>query len=209
TLDHTLAPPPLGSPSMDIDATGVVHLLYNDGSGPVYAWRDGGGWHSEAFDTTTSYGTLRLDPKGRPCVAYVTPQFGLWFARRVAGTWQRTLVDGAHFPGGPKLAFNGVGRARIAYGAKGGVSAGGVGYAEEDDAAQWSSLAIPLAGNSVAELAIAAVANVPYIAFTSSSLLQVAWRESGTWNVATVDPETGAQHPSIVIDAAYEPVIAY
>src|SRR5439155_15868967 len=92
------------------------HLFYISPDGPVYAYRDAGGWHASAFDSAVTVGTLQLDRAGRPCVAYLVPGTRrVRFARYTGSAWHHERVDDAGGAVQPWLAFDGVGEPRIAY----------------------------------------------------------------------------------------------
>jgi len=201
----------LGLLSIDYDFdTGKLHLFHQTSAGMVYAWRQGGTWHSEPFESTTAFGVLELDPAGNPALAYVTSG-RLYYATRVGNGWQSVLVDGASNPGVPALAFNGTGRPRILYGHSTGVGPGDyfLRYAYETNGA-WTTEPIAVAGGSVYDYDLAMLGDVPYIAFQDSVAATFGTRGPGGWTVEDIDPQTPyGQYPTIVIDDAYRPIIAY
>ncbi len=203
-----------GPPSLGFDrAGGVAHVFYSTQAGPVYAWHDVGGWHSEAFDSASSYGTMRLDRTGQPTLAYVMiPSRRLYYATRSGGAWHSQLVDGSGIASGPALAFTGTGHPRIVYGdASGGTGVQSLRYAEEAVGA-WTTQPIAPAGNATFEYSLALLGDAPFVAYHTSDtdLLNMATRNGGTWTTENVDPLIGAgQNPSIQIDGGNEPVIAY
>ena len=199
-----------GTPSLEMDPRAqVLHLFCSTPTGPIYAWRDGAGWHLTAFDSVTAYGVMRLDRSRRPCLAYfMFPSGKLYFARRSGGVWQSQLVDGVNSTTACDLAFNGVGQPRIAY----ELPSGEVRYAEENLGA-WPSSTILPAGSTAGQFALAiGGGDHPYLAFHDFALdqLWVTIRTAGVWTAGIVDPQVGAgQDVSMRFDGAWEPVIAY
>jgi hypothetical protein len=206
-----------GTPSIEVDAAGNVHVLYGSSDGLRYGvWDSAEGWTSEVVDAT-GYGSLRLDAQGNPHVAYVGGSpWALRYAEKSGGQWQSQPVDALGYPRWPSLVLDFQGRAHIAYTwswSSDPASPCDLRYAEQK-AEGWDAVQVDAGGQTGVQPSLALDAgNNPVIAYYTGNTLDLksASRDSWwNWTVQTVDAEGNTGHsPSLAVDPAGQPLVVY
>jgi len=95
------------TPSLAIDDSGRIHMLYSDKYGLIYACKDGSKWHSEYIDKMDREilllqidSSIAIDRQGQPHVTYckylieVATTQSLSYAWRDSSGWHREKIDG-------------------------------------------------------------------------------------------------------------------
>ena len=105
--------------SLALDSANNPHISYLTYDNSLkYAWRDGGGWHTEVVATNVWSASLALDSAGIPHISYTESGAEIWipvlkYASRVGAVWQtETVTTGGS---NPSLAFDKTGSPHMSY----------------------------------------------------------------------------------------------
>lgn len=190
------------SPSLVLDASGRAHISYAtyEDMAVRYAYQTDTGWQIEtvemqAYPWTTS---LALDSQGRPHIAYATEFGELRYAHKTANEWVIELVTaGAQ---NQSLALDSAGQPHVSF-----VADGVLKYARRT-AAGWQ-ISDAGANNAGATSLALTDFDTPMIAYEQEGQIMLA-RKGASWESMTVDVGP-SQKPSLAINAAGEPLVAY
>ncbi len=177
--------------SIAIDQQGTPHISYI--SGPDYggnyvvkhAYLNGGSWAFESVASSQYTQTsIAINPvTDRPAIAYyVVPNGGLTLASENDGTWSSLTVDGGYAGFNPSLAFDALGRPRIAY-------SGGLTYElryAEWTGASWAISVIDPTSVWTVSLKVDRF-GASHVAFGNSTGLVYASQNGATWVKEVVD----------------------
>jgi hypothetical protein len=192
---------------LSFGALGTQRLrYYAAGSPAVTVDQDGEvGWAGNA---------LALDPAGRPHIAYYDAGHARpgYATRQAAGTWTSGLLSGELGGGiGASLAFDAQGRAHVSY----YTSAAQMRYAHQEGATwQVETVGVdasPDPMDSRTSLVLDASSGQPRIAFTRNYPydLYYASYSGASWSAVAPTGSPKGLNPSLALDAAGQPHIAY
>lgn len=212
--------------SLALDASGAPRMAFNTSGQPRYAWRDAGGWSSEALSTPLGPAlaatpaqvqgpaliyfvtpSLALDPvTGEPRIAYSkSPENDVWYAERSPSGWsyQRISTIGE----GPSLALDHDGRPHVVF----LDHAAGPVYAVRDAQGIWSDE--PFGAGAYARSLRLDGSDRPHVALSlmlpNSDLLH-AERDANGWSSEPCDTTGNVGFlASLALDASGEPHISY
>ncbi|MEJ2211475.1 MAG: hypothetical protein P8129_20895 [Anaerolineae bacterium] len=197
--------------SLAVSPSGEPHIAYNPHGSIQHAYRDRAGWHVEVIESgTAGFGaiSLALDRNNRPHVSYYMSSYDNWdirYAYRDLSGWHVQVVD--EYPGSEggdtSLALDAYNRPHVSYLEDAGEAYNKITYAtnagsgwvretvEEymDEEGGHTSLALDAAGR-------------PRISYYDYNWrrLRYAQRDSGSWEIETVDPNVSHAFPSLAMD---------
>ena len=211
--------PGLWRPSIELDASGRLHLCFDAGTpyshGLEYGLRDANGWTYEAIDAHGSSGILELDGQGVPHVAYWDDARAVLVhaIRTGPGAWDTTTVPALAGVGAYALALGSDGRPQVAVMSGHGTPASALCYLARQPDGSWTTQVADGSPGDKGDLSLALDSDGdPVLAYHDRGVpgLKIAFRKGGVWVSQVVDAvgNTG-YYTSVAVDGEARPVVSY
>jgi Tol biopolymer transport system component len=209
--------------SLALDSAGHPHVSYTElqeatGDGVViYAENDGTSWSVKSYlGDDVGYPCLALDSADRPRISYFfLYSFAMEYSSFDGTSWHTEYVSGEDTcQPYSSLALDSAGNPRISYAAWGVGSVPRMMKYVAYDGSAWQTSTVDPTGGGESSLALDG-SGVPSIAYSvmdsaGNYVLKYAVLEGTTWTIQTVDTaSTGMRQPSLKVDSAGHPRIAY
>lgn len=190
------------NPSLALDASGRAHISYftYEEMAVRYAHQTGSGWQIETVEMETHSATpsLALDSQGHPHIAYATEYGELRYAHKTASDWIIEKIAGGVQK--QSLALDSAGQPHVSFVADGVLKYG------LRLAAGWQISDV--GPSNVGDTSIALTDyDTPLIAYEQEGQISLA-RRGTSWDSEIVD-KGPSRSPSLALDAAGEPFVAY
>ncbi|MEM3432778.1 MAG: hypothetical protein QXU79_00685 [Candidatus Micrarchaeaceae archaeon] len=165
-------------------------------------------WFIETVDEDGDYNpSIALDSSGTPHIAYGSYGYGLRYAHRVGGIWQKEVIEGGTHKGyaDVSLVLDALDHPHIAYWE---YMSSTLRYAW-NDGTDWYTETIDTRGERTS-MALDTEGRL-HLAYFAGGELRYALRSGTTWYTETVDPLTGAwtQELSLDLDNFNRPHVSY
>ena len=207
------------TPSLALDGAGDARIAYWHGGSLTYAAWNGTAWTKETVASAGSIDSdlsLALDAAGNPRIAYIDGDTNdLKYAARTGYVWSIQTVDSSSIAGTPSLALDGAGNPRIAY----------YDFASQDlkyaalSGSSWSIQTVDSTGDVGRQpslvLGSGGSPRIAYVDLTGGRIRYAAWTgtawafESVGSISSTVTTPLDGPHPSLALDSALNPSVAY
>ena len=190
------------NPSLALDASGRAHISYftYEDMAVRYAYQTGSVWQIETVEmqTGTAAPSLALDSQGRPHIAYATENGELHYAHKTASDWVIEKTAGGVQK--QSLALDSAGQPHVSFVAEGVLKYG------LRTAAGWQISNVGPSNAGDTSIALTDY-DTPLIAYEQEGRIKLA-RKGAYWDSETIN-EGPSRSPSLALDAAGEPFVAY